>query len=173
MNKIIVLVLSLFLFCSAAMAETSGFGLSLGYGNANSSVDVYRLGLKKDFPMEWFQSDYGYFSGFFELSYNHWEHSDGDIECVGLSPVFVYYFGDKSNTIRPYIEGGVGVAYINKQHIAGRDLSTNFQFEDRVGVGAKIGVFDFNLRYMHYSNASIKSPNDGLNIWMVTTSIEF
>jgi lipid A 3-O-deacylase len=115
----------------------------------------------------------GYVSGYFELSYNHWEYNDQDINGVALSPVFVYSFGNESNFIRPYIEGGIGAAYIHEYHIADRNLSSNLQFEDRIGAGVKIGFFDVNFRYMHYSNASLKQPNHGIDIFMFTTAIQF
>ena len=173
MRKFLLLVLSLVLFSNIAIAESSDCGISIGYGNADSDIDIYRLGIKKDFSSKWFESNFGYFSGYFELSYNHWKHNNDDINTVTLSPVFVYCFGSESNTIRPYIEVGIGVAYLDEYHIADRDLSTHLQFEDRIGVGAKIGFFDLNFRYMHYSNASITDPNDGIDIWMFTTSIDF
>lgn len=161
------------LISTCAMAESGGYGISFGYGEADPDIDVYRLGLKKDFRSKWLETGVGYLSGYFELSYNRWEHESRDINGVALSPVFAYYFGNESSLIRPYIEGGIGVTYIDEYHIADRDLSTNFQFEDRIGVGARIGFFDICARYMHYSNASIEEPNHGIDIWILTTSIQF
>jgi len=173
MKKYLLFVLGLMLVYSTAMAESSGYGLSFGYGQADPDIDIYRLGLKKDFSQQWLETGAGYLSGYFELSFNHWEHNNEDINGVAFSPVFAYYFGEKSNFIRPYIEGGIGVTYIDEYHIADRNLSTSFQFEDRIGVGARIGFFDLNFRYMHYSNASIKAPNHGIDILMFTTAIQF
>lgn len=173
MKKFLLVFFSLILFYSTAMAQSSGYGISFGYGEANPDIDINRLGIKKDFSRQWFQSDIGYLSGYFELSLNHWEQDNDDINAVALSPVFAYYFGDESSFVRPYIEGGIGVAYLDEYFIADRNLSTNFQFEDRIGVGTKIGFFDLNFRYMHYSNGSIKSPNNGIDIWMFTTAICF
>ena len=173
MKKCLLLCFSLILFYSTAMAESSGYGISFGYGEADPNIDIYRLGLKKDFSSKWLKSNFGYFSGYFELSYNHWEYNNEGTNGVAFSPVFAYYFGNESNLIRPYIEGGIGLAYIDDYHIAGRNLSTNLQFEDRIGVGTRIGFIDLSFRYMHYSNASIKAPNDGIDIWIFTTSIQF
>jgi len=175
MKKLILIMATLVMISTGAMAQdqSSGWGLSFSVGEADPDIDIYRVGLKKDFWTKWFENDTGYLSGYFELSYNHWEYNDQDINGVALSPVFVYYFGDESNFIKPYIEGGIGVTYIDEYHIADRNLSTNFQFEDRIGIGARIGFFDISARYMHYSNASIKGPNHGIDIWMVTTSIQF
>lgn len=161
------------LISSAAMAEPSGYGLSFGYGEADPDIDIYRVGIKKDFSSKWFKTDIGYLSGYFELSYNHWEWNSQDIDAVAFSPVFAYYFGDESNTIKPYIEGGIGGAYLDEYRIADRNLSSNLQFEDRIGAGVRIGFVDFNFRYMHYSNASIEDPNHGIDILMFTTAIQF
>ena len=173
MKKSVLFIVCLMCFTTAAMAESSGYGISFGYGEADPDIDIYRIGLKKDFPAKWFETSVGYLSGYFELSYNRWEHHSQDINCGAFSPVFVYYFGNESNLIRPYIEGGIGAAYLDEYHIADRNLSTNLQFEDRIGIGARIGFFDLSFRYMHYSNASLKDPNHGIDIMIVTTAIQF
>lgn len=173
MKKLMLIVIVLTMFTSSAMAQSSGWGVSFGYGEADPDIDIYRVGIKKDFRAKWFETSVGHLSGYFELSYNRWEHDTGEVNGYAFSPVFAYYFGKESNFIRPYIEGGIGVTYIDEYRIADRNLSTNFQFEDRIGVGARIGFFDINARYMHYSNASIKSPNHGIDIWILTTAIQF
>lgn len=175
MKKMAVILLCVLFLSIPAVAEESGeYGFSLGYGEADPNIDIYRVGLKKEFGVQWLKTDVGYLSGYFELSYNKWEHSTGgDINGVALSPVFVYWFGDKDNLIQPYIEGGIGATYIDEYYIADRNLSSNFQFEDRIGAGVRIGFFDINARYMHYSNASLKQPNHGIDIVILTTSIWF
>ena len=173
MKNSLLVVVGLVLLYSMAIADSSGYGISFGYGEAEPNIDIHRLGLKKGFSSQWFQSDIGYASGYFELSFNHWEYNNEDIIGLAFSPVYVYHFGNESDLFNPYIEGGIGVTYIDGYGIAGRDLSTNFQFEDRIGAGAKIGMFDLSFRYMHYSNASIKGSNDGMDIWIFTTAIQF
>lgn len=81
------------------------------------------MGLKKSFSSKWFETDIGYLSGYFELSYNRWEHDSDATNGVALSLVFAYYFGDASNFFKPYIEGGIGIAYIDDYHISGSNLS--------------------------------------------------
>lgn len=173
MKKYLFLMFGIILFCSSAMAQSSGYGISFGYGEADPSIDIYRVGLKKDFPARWFETRVGYLSGYFELSYNRWEYNNQDINGIALSPVFVYFFGKESNLIKPYLEGGIGAAYLDEYFIADRNLSSNLQFEDRVGAGVRIGFVDLNFRYMHYSNASLKQPNHGIDILMFTTAIQF
>lgn len=173
MKKIILICVGLMLFYSSASADLDGLGLSLGYGVGKKDIDIYRLGLKKDYTSRWFESQTGYLSGFFELSYNRWEHGGDEVNGLALSPVFAYYFGTDADFVRPYIAGGIGAAFIDDYRIHNRNLSTHFQFEDRIGVGARIGIFDMNVSYFHYSNAGIKSPNDGIDIWMFTGAIRF
>ena len=76
-------------------------------------------------------------------------------------------------SFKPYLEGAIGVAYLSDTKIDNKDLSTRFQFEDRVGIGLKNRNLNFYLRFMHYSNSGIKEPNDGLNSTMVGFSYRF
>lgn len=173
MKKVVFSILSLFLLCSTAMADPSGYGFSLGYGEAKTDIDIYRVGIKKDFSARWFKTGVGYLSGYFELSYNRWEWNDEDINAVAFSPVFVYYFGDKSSRAIPYIEGGIGGAYLDEYRIGSRNLASNLQFEDRVGVGVRTSALDLNFRYMHYSNGSLEEPNQGIDILLFTVAFQF
>jgi lipid A 3-O-deacylase len=173
MKKIILICAGLMLFYGIAGADFDGFGFSLGYGVGKKNIDIYRLGLKKDYASRWFESKAGFLSGFFELSYNRWEHGGDEVNGLSLSPVFAYYFGTDADFVRPYIAGGIGAALIDDYHIHNRNLGTHFQFEDRIGVGARIGIFDMNVSYFHSSNAGLKSPNDGLDTWLFTGAIQF
>ena len=168
MKKALILFACLMIFASNAMAQDSGFGLSLGYGQSTDSIDIYRVGLMKKWDVKWLKNSTGYVDGYFELSYNHWDYSDKKINAVALSPVFQYAFNPSGSTWYPYIEGGIGVAYLDEYFIKDRNLSSNLQFEDRIGVGFRFDNLDLNFRYMHYSNASLKQPNDGIDIWIGT-----
>lgn len=147
--------------------------VSLGVGESKDHIHIYRLGGKNDFSSTWFESDYGRLSGYYEASLNYWEKGSDQVYGVAFSPVFVYYMGSRSNTFQPYVEAGIGAAYISETKIKGRNMATHFQFEDRIGLGIKIGDYDFNTRYMHYSNAGIRKPNDGIDIFMFTLSYKF
>jgi lipid A 3-O-deacylase len=153
--------------------KTNGFEISLAYGEGKSDIDIYRLGLKKDYGLEWFKRDFGYLSGFFELSYNYWHYKSEDIHGIALSPVFAYYLGKSTDFFRPYIAGGIGAAVLDRYHIKNRDLGSNFQFEDQIGIGAKIGLCDIYCSFFHYSNAGLKLPNAGIDIVLFSGSFRF
>lgn len=81
-----------------------------------------------------------------------------------------------SSHIVPYTELGVGLSWLSETEIEGRVLSLHFQFEDKFGVGARFGEkqqYDFALRAYHYSNASIKRPNSGINMAMASFGVWF
>jgi lipid A 3-O-deacylase len=170
-----VLVLSLYCFTINAFAGDGRFfdEVTLGIGESKDNIGIYRIGARKNFEKTFFDSDYGWLSGYYEASLNYWERESEEIYGIAFSPVFVYYFGDKSNSIHPYIEGGIGGACLSDTEIQNRDMSSHLQFEDRAGVGIRTKSFDFNFRYMHYSNAEIVEPNDGIDIFMFTLSYIF
>jgi len=173
MKKLLLLIVGLMLFYNTANADSNGFGFSLGYGLSKDSIDIYRFGVKKDYSSRWFESGAGYLSGFFELSYNRWDYNSDEINGLAFSPVFAYYFGKDTDLVRPYVAGGIGVALLDEYRIHHRNLSSHYQFEDRIGLGTRIGFFDMNVSYFHYSNAGLKSPNDGIDIWLFTGAIQF
>lgn len=115
---------------------------------------------------------------YFETSVNFWEYSDEDIHdtnfVLAASPVFRYEFAQwYSNPV--YAEFGIGVSLLDDTKFAGKDVSTHYQFEDRLGVVYKFGKGQKNsvaLRYFHYSNAGFKSPNPGLDFFSVSYSVK-
>lgn len=162
------------LFCAAVGAEPGRFSVSGGYGKSTDNIDIFRFGVQKPFFSRWFESATGSLSGYFELSYNVWDKSGDTTNGVAFSPVLVYCFNPTDvHHIIPYVEAGIGAAYIDDYHIAGRNLSTHFQFEDRISFGVLMNRMDFKFGYMHYSNADLKAPNDGIDIFIGTVGWRF
>ncbi|MCG8635936.1 MAG: acyloxyacyl hydrolase [Desulfobacterales bacterium] len=172
-RAVLVLICLAFLWGNAWAEESAGFGVTLGYGQSQDNIDIYRVGLAKKWNVKWLKNKTGYVDGYFELSYNHWNGDNDEINAFALSPVFVYAFNPSEKNWYPYIEGGIGVAYLDEYKIDSRDLSSNFQFEDRIGAGIRYDNLDFNFRYMHYSNASLEDPNHGIDIWIGTLAWYF
>jgi|APSaa5957512622_1039677.scaffolds.fasta_scaffold181782_1 lipid A 3-O-deacylase len=179
MKRLILLVLCSILIYSSANAESDDpehkeWGISLSCGEGKENIGIYRLGFQKDYGVKWFKRENSYLSGFFELSYNYWHYTKSDdIHGIALSPVFAYYFGNKASFFRPYIAGGIGATFIDRYRIRDRNLGSNFQFEDRIGIGVIIERFDINFSYFHYSNAGLKLPNSGIDIFLVSGAFRF
>jgi|GEM_PF-636056 len=161
--------------CAAAqnLPGPGGWGVSLGYGQSIDDIDIYHAGLLKQWDVKWLENNTGYVRGYFELSYNRWEKGGEDVNIVALSPVFQYVFHVGNAIWYPYIEAGIGAAYLDDYTINDRDLSSNLLFEDRIGVGIRIKNVDISFHYMHYSNAALKEPNDGIDILIGTLAWYF
>jgi len=70
----------------------------------------------------------------------------------------------------PYIDAGLGVAWLSHKQIAGRKLGMNFQVESKLGCGFRMGdhrQFDIGYRFANFSNAFIKHPNNTVNLHML------
>ena len=83
---------------------------------------------------------------------------------TGLLPAFRYNLTEWEPLV-PFIDVGAGVTLTD---IYGPDLSGMFQFNEQVGVGAHYLFWEhaavtFQYRFMHISNAGIRTPNNGVN----------
>ena len=76
-----------------------------------------------------------------------------------------------------YMEGGVGLIYTT-QHTY--EQSTQFNFTSELGGGIylflnknKTTALTVGYRFRHFSNASIKHPNNGVDTHSITAGISF
>ena len=145
--------------------------ISIGYGQNSLPDDVYRLGFQKKFKNRYFESENGYISGYYDLAFSHLKYNQDDLQSMSFTPVFIYYFNTEH--LKPYLFGGIGLSYLSEKKVATREFSTHFQFEDRIGLGLAYDTFNIELGYFHYSNASIKKPNDGMDIGMLNIFYKF
>lgn len=157
-------VLTLAAVAALALGQVSALqamDLSVAIGQTGESTMTYRLGAQFDFNHSWFVSDVGRLAGYWDAAYTYW---DGDKTAsnhsLSFSPVFVYEFAGER--FKPYIEAGIGVAAFSNTELEENDLATSFQFEDRLGVGVRFAEQEIGIRALHYSNAGIKQPNQGV-----------
>ena len=74
----------------------------------------------------------------------------------------------------PYAEVGFGLAALNHVGLGGKDYSTGFQFTERIGAGLTFPHgWSVGWQYAHYSNASIKTPNDGIDMQQIVIGVSF
>jgi lipid A 3-O-deacylase len=166
-------LLSIALISSLSAGSDARRSVTLAYGQSKDDIDIYRIGLKREFQSKWFDSDFGNLGGYYEWSANYWKARNGECNVgASFSPVFVYELNSAYSYI-PYLEAGIGISLFSKTSIEKRELSSSFLFEDRIGFGVKRGVMDMGMRYMHYSNANIVEPNDGIDIFLLQLSHSF
>lgn len=160
---------------AAAMAGTTQAATISGAVGATGQSDMtYRIGLGLDWDKTWLQSSVGHLTGYWDLGFTYWEAGEhtGARQSISFAPVFVYEFG--SGNVVPYLEAGVGIAGFSATHVGNRDLGSSFNFEDRLGVGLKIAqVHRVGVRVIHYSNAGLSEPNEGIESYSLFYSMNF
>ena len=114
-----------------------------------------------------------------ETSFGYWDgevdaRKGGSDSIVAFTTGPMFRFQYKSESIKnlsSYFEIGIGASWLSDTTISGRQLSTHFQFEDKLGLGLRFGEqqqYDIGLRATHYSNGSIKRPNNGVNMVLLS-----
>lgn len=147
-----------------SVQQASAVDLSAAMGRTGKSTSTFRIGLQKDFQSHWWQSDVGSLTGYWDVGYTFWEgDKSSDNHSVSLSPVVAYEFN--AETFKPYIEAGIGVSLFKHTRIESRRLGSSFQFEDHIGFGVRFHNQVLGLRAIHYSNAGLKSPNEGIETY--------
>ena len=113
---------------------------------------------------------------YLESSINIWEYGADNSHqtnvVLAISPVFQHLISSVRG-IPLYLEAGIGISLVNDTHFAGKNVSTHYQFEDRLGFVADFGKTKAAVRYLHYSNAGFKRPNPGLDFISLSFSRRF
>jgi lipid A 3-O-deacylase len=137
-------------------------GVEFAVGQTSESTMTYRLGMQFDWDKSWLQSDIGRLTGYWSGGYTYWEgDKTSSNHSLSFAPVLVYEFAGQ--TVKPYLELGVGVAVFANTEVENNQLGNAFQFEDRFGFGLRFaGGHEVGIRATHYSNAGISSQNDGV-----------
>lgn len=172
MKKLVGLAAAVALSLGSVTAVQAA-GLTFSVGQSGDSTMVYRLGAQFDFNSRWFESSVGHLSGYWDAGYTYWEGDDTSTNhSISFAPVFVYEFAGQN--VKPYLEAGIGVAAFSNTKLESNDLGSSFQFEDRIGAGLRFaGGHEVGIRAIHYSNAGIKSPNDGVEAYSLHYRLNF
>lgn len=73
----------------------------------------------------------------------------------------------------PYVDVGLGAAWLSQEKIVGRNLGMHFQVETKLGAGIRVGCqrqFDIGYRFTNFSNGFLKHPNATINLHMIVFS---
>jgi len=162
MKKMLSLAAAAALGLASLSAQAVDF--SAAVGQSGESTMVYRLGAQWDWDASWWQSSVGHLTGYWDAGYTYWDGDESSSNhSLSFTPVFVYEFAGES--VQPYIEAGIGVAAFADTDLEDNDLGSSFQFEDRIGAGLRFSGQEVGIRAVHYSNAGIKEPNDGVEAY--------
>lgn len=162
------------LLAQSASADT-GFVLSVGENQIENTT--WRVGLQGDFQRTLWSNQTGSvrLTPYWDAGYT--DLSGTDAEVISFSPLLRLSLPRRGRTY--FLEGGIGVAWFSdrvldrhfdaeKEEIGSRDLGSRWNLEDRLGLGVLFaGGNEFGVRFIHYSNADLASPNDGVNVYLV------
>lgn len=150
------------------------FSLELGTGN---KTDLARVGAQWKWENRWWQSNGTHIGGYWDLNLGQWRGdafqgvagSKQNITTLGITPVFRF---QKDNLQGWYGELGIGANLLSGYYDNNRRrFSTRFQFGDHIGLGYVFAnKLDVSFRFQHFSNASIKAPNPGVNFSVLRVS---
>lgn len=145
-----------------------------------NKTDMVRVGAQWKWKQQWWQSNGTHIGGYWDLTLAHWrgdqfKNRPGTTQAmtdVGITPVLRL---QKDSLTGPYAELGIGIHYLSDHYDNNeRQLSTRFQFGDHLGIGYVFqNEVDLSLRIQHFSNGSVKQPNDGVNFAVVRISYPF
>lgn len=107
----------------------------------------------------------------FEVEIGHWQtfhlrHEQAEFTQFGVTPMLRLPLATAANH-EWFVEGGIGCYFIVPLYHKGKkEFSTNFNFQDLIGLGLRYGKTRQNevvLYVSHFSNAGIDDPNPGEN----------
>lgn len=171
-----LLLLSIHLL-SIYVVQLHASELSIDYIRGESDVEGVKLAYRHNaFQLE---SISPRLSVYAESSINFWkygspEHYDSNF-VISLSPILQYSICSCADG-EIYAEAGIGISLLDDTQFAGKNVSTHYQFEDRLGIGYRFGKqfsHSLALRYFHYSNAGFKKPNPGLDFISLSYSTAY
>lgn len=164
MNKKIFMVIFILCFSVSANAMNKAISLSYGIGEPDN-LSGYRASLQ----LEPEQTQWKGIWIYFDINAAHWHSkytTNKSIDALGIVPMFRFY-SPKPSVLTPYLEVGIGLAGLSKDEIGHRELGAHWGFQDIAGAGFMFGrehQLDFSVRYLHYSNAGLYNPNEGVDV---------
>ena len=135
MNKVFkhLLIFALFTPTLALAKQTVSVDYMHGFDDIDGVRFAYRP-VKQTLATDWF----GDLKLYWEVSAVVWEYGEDDTHStsygVSLTPVFMKQVTTLYDKYPVYLEAGIGASYIGDQKVAGKDIGSNYQFEDRLGV---------------------------------------
>lgn len=179
-NSVIAFFLTILLFVCIVPASFASkpccldsYSIAVGWGRPNHLRGA-RFAIQKDWRVRWFPFLGWHLSGYWDGSIAYWRTNGNrfgqykNMTIVGFDPIFRWQ-SDKpwGHTITPYLEAAVGIAGLSKRHLGHRSMGANWAFQDLLGFGVTFGYrqqYDISAHYLHYSNADIKRPNNGIDV---------
>ncbi len=173
---------------STEQCYASTYGLQISYGAGEPDhLKGYRIAVQQFWPWIGFSKAAMNLTGYWDLSYANWHvnpplaYQPRSISIVAISPLI--RLQSRENWLLaayPYLELGIGASWLSNHHLGHRNLGGQFAFQDLMGLGLRWSInkaqqcWSFSYHYLHYSNASLFPPNQGIDVkHLFTLGYEF
>lgn len=149
-------------------------------GGTAEDVDVARIGFQWDMEDNVMQVLGFDLDIYIQADYSKWQSrntssQEGANNTLGVTPVF--RFTREMDSFTPYIDTAIGFYLFSQSKINDdTNLGSNFQFGDMLSFGALFGErrqWGLSYKFQHFSNNSLKIPNNGINLHFLTLTYEY
>ncbi len=177
-----MVLVTLVFFLSTNIAQAMSFKptattFTFGYWNECTDRHGVRVAPRWDWNVRWLEGRPIELTGYWEAGVGYWRNnktkSDQNryLYTLSGSPILQIWLGEYNmQRTAVFFEIGVGPAYLTETSLGDANFGSNWQFEDKFGIGMNLGTENpaqLIYRYYHYSNAGFKPPNRGLDLHTV------
>jgi lipid A 3-O-deacylase len=186
-NTLNFLSVSLILNLLTANSYASTHGVQIAYGSGDPDhLKGYRVAIQQFWPWIGFATSRLNITGYWDLSYANWyaspplAYQPRAIRIFALSPLVRLQSREAWLLFaQTYLELGIGASLLSHNHFGHRNLGGQFAFQDLMGLGLRWQLNQttkatLSYHYLHYSNASLFPPNQGIDVkHLFTLGYEF
>lgn len=163
------ILLLLLILSQPAVGADREWGLVFGRGSESADTDIVRLTYRRPLegPDKWWMPSH------LQLGASVWRVPDirGTTRRFDLSATPIW----RHNIGAAYVEAGLGVYFLTKT-INNDDtrVPSSLEFGSHLGTGMYLTKdFSVGIAVQHLSNAGLKQPNGGINLWLISGSWRF
>jgi lipid A 3-O-deacylase len=164
-----ILAAALLSLTAGALAAQSEVGLVFGRASESADTDIVRLTYRRPLegPDKWWMPSH------IQLGASVWRVPDirGITRRfdVNATPIWRHHIG------AAYVEAGLGVYFLTKTiNNVDTRVPSSLEFGSHLGTGVNLGKdFSIGVGVQHLSNAGLKQPNGGINLWLISGSWRF
>ncbi len=156
-------MLNAFISTSFAWNHSLEIGAGISHDPNNTRYNNYGLLISGDiFPLKrtahYFWSIGGALGQWHTNSPQH-----KNLTTIAIPLSLRYYLGEL-HCYPAYVFGSVGPAYMSSRQFGKNKQASNLSGQWNLGVGAEFHKIDLNLRFQHFSNAHLGSPDQGFSV---------
>jgi hypothetical protein len=182
MIRKIALGAALAAFLATAIPAHAVDSVSFEMGRGSENTYLWRVGLQK-WDRRWFVDRPWTLGAYWDVQFGRWngprergQRGENEVWDIGVTPVFRLERAQRA-ALAPYAEAAIGFHLLSDLRINfRRAFSTNFQYGDHIGVGARFGEryrYDLSVRLQHLSNGGLAHPNPGINFLQLRVAYHF